>query len=103
MLSLFISHIRARRVLPKSLAPKIYLALYENAFIKCTKFAVARRNRRITKIGRITVLPGCTPWPDELARRYRAKGYWGDLSIPRLFDEMAAEAPDRIAVIEGDA
>ena len=49
------------------------------------------------------MLPGCIPWPDELARRYRAKGYWGDISIPRLFDEMAAEAPDRIAVIEGDA
>jgi 2,3-dihydroxybenzoate-AMP ligase len=54
-------------------------------------------------MGRITVLPGCTPWPDELALGYRAKGYWGDLSIPRLFDEMAAETPDRIAVIEGDA
>lgn len=49
------------------------------------------------------MLRGCTPWPDELARRYRAKGYWGDVSIPRLFDDMAAGAPDRIAVIEGDA
>jgi 2,3-dihydroxybenzoate-AMP ligase len=48
------------------------------------------------------VLPGCTPWPGELARSYRAKGYWGDLSIPGLFGEMAAEAPDRIAVVEGN-
>ncbi len=49
------------------------------------------------------MLPGCTPWPDELALSYRIKGYWGDLSIPDLFDELAAEAPDRIAVIDGDA
>ncbi len=49
------------------------------------------------------MLPGCTPWPDDLARRYRARGYWGDLSIPRLFDDLAAEAPDRVAVSEGDA
>ena len=49
------------------------------------------------------MLPGCTPWPNEFARHYRAKGYWGDILIPRLFNEMAAKASDRIAVIEGDA
>ena len=49
------------------------------------------------------MLAGCTPWPAELALSYRAKGYWGDVSIPRLFDEMAVEAPDRIVVIEGGA
>ena len=45
---------------------------------------------------------GCTPWPDELALTYRAKGYWEDISIPRLFETMVTEAPDRVAVVEGD-
>lgn len=49
------------------------------------------------------MLPGCTPWPAELALSYHAKGYWGNISIPRLFEEMATEAPERIVVIEGDA
>jgi non-ribosomal peptide synthetase component E (peptide arylation enzyme) len=22
------------------------------------------------------MLPGCQPWPDELAERYRREGYW---------------------------
>jgi 2,3-dihydroxybenzoate-AMP ligase len=48
------------------------------------------------------VLAGCIPWPDELALTYRAKGYWEDISIPHLFEKMAAEAPDRVAVIQGD-
>ena len=49
------------------------------------------------------MLQGCTPWPQELALTYRAKGYWEDRSIPALLDDMTAEAPDRVAVIDGDA
>lgn len=48
------------------------------------------------------MLAGCTPWPDELARTYRAKGYWENISIPHLFETMVAEAPDRVAVVQGD-
>ena len=48
------------------------------------------------------MLAGCIPWPDELALTYRAKGYWEDTSIPHLFEKMATEAPDRVAVIQGD-
>jgi 2,3-dihydroxybenzoate-AMP ligase len=48
------------------------------------------------------VLAGCTPWPDELALTYRAKGYWESISIPHLFETMVTEAPDRVAVVEGD-
>ena len=49
------------------------------------------------------MLQGCTPWPQELALTYRAKGYWEDRSIPALLDDMTAEAPDRVVVIDGDA
>lgn len=48
------------------------------------------------------MLAGCVPWPEEFAKAYRAKGYWEDISIPQLFETMATDAPDRVAVVEGD-
>jgi len=47
------------------------------------------------------MLPGCTPWPEELASLYRRKGYWEDVPIPQLFASLSAAAPDRIAIIDG--
>ena len=47
------------------------------------------------------MLQGCTPWPDELARAYRAKGYWDDRTIPQFFNELAEARPDHVAVIDG--
>jgi 2,3-dihydroxybenzoate-AMP ligase len=48
------------------------------------------------------MLPGCVPWPEELGREYRRKGYWLDLSIPQIFARIACTEPDRIAVVDGD-
>jgi 2,3-dihydroxybenzoate-AMP ligase len=48
------------------------------------------------------MLPGCVPWPEELAREYRRKGYWKDQSIPQMFAAHAAADPQRIAVIDGE-
>jgi len=48
------------------------------------------------------MLAGCIPWPNELAATYRAKGYWENISIPHLFKAIVNEAPDRVAVVEGD-
>lgn len=48
------------------------------------------------------MLEGCVPWPEEFARAYRAKGYWENISIPHLFETMATDAPDRVAIIDGD-
>jgi 2,3-dihydroxybenzoate-AMP ligase len=48
------------------------------------------------------MLPGCVPWPKELAREYRRKGYWLDVSIPHLFARIADAAPGRLAVVDGD-
>jgi 2,3-dihydroxybenzoate-AMP ligase len=47
------------------------------------------------------MLPGCIPWPDDVARRYREAGYWRDVSIPHHFANLTTEAPDRLAVIDG--
>ena len=46
------------------------------------------------------MLEGFVPWPDKLASHYRQKGYWLDISIPRLFANLATEAPSRIVVID---
>lgn len=48
------------------------------------------------------MLSGCTRWPEDLARAYRAKGYWKGVTIPQFFKAMAAATPDRIVVVDGD-
>ncbi len=47
------------------------------------------------------MLSGCTPWPDEFGRAYRAKGYWGDRTIPQFFMALAEARPDHVAVVDG--
>ena len=43
-----------------------------------------------TRAGPHDMLAGCVPWPEDLARTYRERGYWRDVSIPHHFAE-----PDR--------
>jgi 2,3-dihydroxybenzoate-AMP ligase len=47
------------------------------------------------------MLAGCTPWPDDLVRTYRERGYWRDVSIAQHFANHAAASPDRVALIDG--
>jgi 2,3-dihydroxybenzoate-AMP ligase len=46
------------------------------------------------------LLEGFTPWPEEFARLYRAKGYWEDVTLPALFARMAADEPEREAIAD---
>jgi 2,3-dihydroxybenzoate-AMP ligase len=48
------------------------------------------------------MLPGCVPWPEELGREYRRKGYWLDVSIPQMFARIVNAAPRRLAVVQGE-
>src|SRR5688572_16686294 len=48
------------------------------------------------------MLPGCVPWPEDCARRYRAQGYWRDVCIPHHFAMLADAGPMRLAIVEGD-
>jgi 2,3-dihydroxybenzoate-AMP ligase len=45
------------------------------------------------------MLEGCTPWPQEFAARYRAKGYWQDITLRELLDRSVAKHGDRPALI----
>jgi 2,3-dihydroxybenzoate-AMP ligase len=47
------------------------------------------------------MLAGCTPWPDELAGRYRRAGYWRGEVLGDLLRAPARLTPDRTALVTG--
>ena len=47
------------------------------------------------------MLDGCTPWPEELARRYRARGLWEGATIAGVFARTAARRPGHTALVHG--
>ena len=46
--------------------------------------------------------PSSTPWPDHLARRYRALGLWEGIGVAAMVARTAAVHADRPAVVAGD-
>lgn len=46
------------------------------------------------------VLEGFTPYPPELAREYREKGYWQGLTVGDLLDRAVEAHPDRAALVD---
>jgi len=48
------------------------------------------------------MLEGCTPWPPELAARYRARGYWRDEPLGVIVERGAGEFGEREALTSGD-
>ncbi len=47
------------------------------------------------------MLEGCVAWPEEFARRYRAEGYWEDVTLFEVLCRTAAQFPDKLAVVDG--
>jgi 2,3-dihydroxybenzoate-AMP ligase len=47
------------------------------------------------------MLAGCTPWPDDLARAYRAQGYWQDISLWQMLAGTISRLPDKTALVYG--
>jgi len=50
----------------------------------------------------VSRLPGVTPFPPELASRYRAAGYWEDRPQGAVYDEVFAQHGGRTAIVHGD-
>ncbi|MGI5452299.1 (2,3-dihydroxybenzoyl)adenylate synthase [Streptomyces sp. CA-249302] len=48
------------------------------------------------------MLDGWVPWPDALAERYRAEGYWAGRPLDRLLRDRADSDPARIALVDAD-
>ncbi|MGX6449586.1 AMP-binding protein, partial [Patulibacter sp. S7RM1-6] len=47
-------------------------------------------------------LEGVVPWPDALAERWRARGYWRGETFGSMLRERATAHPERVAVVAGD-
>ena len=47
------------------------------------------------------MLAGCTPWPEDVAKRYRDLGYWQDVTLSDLLARAIRHAPDKAALIHG--
>ena len=54
-------------------------------------------------MGSPNMLEGCIPWPADLARRYRDRGYWEGLTLSQVMDASVARFGDREALVFGDA
>ncbi|MDQ0184265.1 (2,3-dihydroxybenzoyl)adenylate synthase [Cytobacillus kochii] len=48
------------------------------------------------------MLQGYTPWPDELATKYRSNGCWTGETFGEVLERMATLTPTSIALIEGN-
>jgi 2,3-dihydroxybenzoate-AMP ligase len=48
------------------------------------------------------MLEGCTPWPADVAREYRARGLWQGITISQMVARSIARAPGKIALVAGD-
>ncbi len=47
-------------------------------------------------------LAGVTPFPADLAARYRSRGYWEDIPLGRFYSEVFRSHRDRVALVSGD-
>lgn len=45
------------------------------------------------------MLDGCASWPPELAARYRAEGYWQDITLWQMLEQQIARDPEKVALV----
>ncbi|MEY9989280.1 2,3-dihydroxybenzoate-AMP ligase [Streptomyces sp. V4I8] len=48
------------------------------------------------------MLDGWVPWPEPLAEKYRAEGYWEGRPLDRLLGDSAERTPGRTALVDAD-
>jgi 2,3-dihydroxybenzoate-AMP ligase len=48
------------------------------------------------------MLDGFTPWPPELAQRFRAAGYWEGRTLWGMVARTVARLPDKVALVAGE-
>ena len=47
------------------------------------------------------MLAGCTPWPQDVAKRYRDLGYWQGITLTDMLARAIHRAPDKTALVHG--
>ncbi|CAN5481223.1 (2,3-dihydroxybenzoyl)adenylate synthase [soil metagenome] len=45
------------------------------------------------------MLEHCTPWPEAMAARYRAQGYWQGETFPSVLSDRMEKYPERLAIV----
>ena len=48
------------------------------------------------------MLEGCVPWPEELIKKYKEKGYWEDRAIGEVMEAAFERYHDKVAIISED-
>jgi 2,3-dihydroxybenzoate-AMP ligase len=48
------------------------------------------------------VLTGCTPWPPDFVARYRAEGYWQDITLSEMVEATIRRFPAKVALVDGE-
>ena len=48
------------------------------------------------------MLDGCTPWPADLAQRYRDRGYWLGITLGRMLATTIRRRPAKTALVSGN-
>ena len=48
------------------------------------------------------MLDGCTPWPAEIAQRYRDRGYWQGITLSEMMAAAIRRHPAKTALVHGD-
>jgi 2,3-dihydroxybenzoate-AMP ligase len=47
------------------------------------------------------MLDGCTPWPTDLAEKYRALGYWQGITLADVLAQAVRRVPHKVALVHG--
>jgi len=47
------------------------------------------------------MLAGCTPWPEDVAKKYRDLGYWQGITLTDVLARATARAPGKAALVHG--
>ena len=48
------------------------------------------------------MLDGCTPWPAEVAQRYRDRGYWRGITLSEMMAAAIRRHPAKTALVHGN-
>jgi|GEM_PF-2774743 len=48
------------------------------------------------------MLEGCVPWPSEFVKRYVNEGYWMEITLAEMLEQVAQKVPEKEALIYGE-
>jgi hypothetical protein len=83
-------------------APLFFRPIKVFVAIRCKDCLPILQSNPINTRGDLTMLDGFTPWPPELAQRFRAAGHWEGLTLWGMVARTVARLPDKVALVAGE-